>query len=412
MKWIAVALVILGLSACTTAAQSGANAPGVRTAAAEGSAIFAELDRRAGPEANVFVSPISVEQAFGLLHAGAAGETRAQLEAFFNWPPGEAADRALEQQRQALLRHGTGADIRLANAIWLSDSFRFRPSYLAATHELYDATAETLDFSADRVGSARRVNDWAEEKTKGLIKQVVTPQTFSDALAALLTNAVYFEAEWQTKFFGSEMRPFLFGDGREEPFHLMTQTAPFAFVERDDWHAIRLPYRGGRFAMDVILPKRREIMRTAPASRTLAVLDKALTDEAPHYAALELPRFEIDYNARLKSPLAALGLSLPFDPARADLSLTAEPGQRPLFVSEATHISKLQVYEEGTKAAAVTVLSVMVTGSRRLPEDPVPFIIDRPFVVVIRDLHTGETLFIGRIADPKPYTPPRPASED
>lgn len=403
--------VCLALAACTAAASP--TSPGSATPAAaeplaqaaDGHRLFAELDRRAGREGNVFLSPISVEQAFGLLHAGSAGETRAQLEAFFDWPAGEAADRALMRQRETLLGHGTDADIRLANALWLSDAFRFRPSYLAATREFYGATAETLDFAGDPTKSAQRVNRWAADKTNGLINKVVSPDLFTDALAALLTNALYFEANWQSKFPGFEMRPFLFGDGHEEPFRLMTQTQPFVLAEHRGWRAIRLPYRGGRFAMDVVMPDDREVMSAAPPRAILTALDVELSAGDPHHVALELPRFEIDYEISLKAPLAASGLAVPFDPDRADLSPMAEPGQRSLFVGDATHFTKLQVYEDGTKAAAVTVLSIMVVSAPALPENPVPFVVDRPFVAVIRDLETREVLFIGRIADPQPFTP-------
>jgi serpin B len=370
-----------------------------------GDRLFAELDRTAGPAENAFFSPISVEQAFGLLHAGAAGDTRSQLEAFFGWPAGEAADRELQRRRESLLGHGRDADIRLANALWLSDQFRFRTSYLAATRGLYDATAETLDFAGNAPGAAKRINGWASDRTNGLIEEIVSPESLVDDTAAMLTNALYFEAEWLHMFDGWERRPFLFGNGHEKPFHLMTQTDPFAVTRRDGWRAIRLPYRGGRFAMDVIMPERREAMGTAPAAELVAALDEALLGVEPRLVALALPRFEIDYDISLVDPLAAVGLTLPFDPSQADLSALAEPGQQPLYVKEATHITKLQVYEDGTKAAAVTTLRIVPTSGRLPREEPLPFVVDRPFVVVIRDLETHEVLFIGRIAAPQPFTP-------
>ncbi len=373
--------------------------------------LFAQLDSAAGPEDNVFVSPVSVDQAFGLLHAGAAGETRSQLEAFFGWPAGEAADRELERRRKDLLAHGTDADIRLANALWLSDRFRFRASYLAATRTRYDATAETIDFAGDAAGSARRINRWAADKTNGLIDQIISAEALADDTAALLTNALYFEAEWLHMFDGAARRPFLFGDGHEEPFHLMRQVDPFAVAEHAGWRAIRLPYRGDRFAMDVIMPTERRPMEAAPASDILAALDDALCREKPQMVDLALPRFEIEYDISLVEPLEVLGLTLPFDRNRADLSAMAEPGQMPLFVKEATHITKLQVYEDGTKAAAVTTLRIVPTAARIMPEDPLRFTVDRPFVVIIRDLASGQVLFLGRIAAPQPFTPERAEPE-
>jgi len=80
-------------------------------------------------------------------------------------------------------------------------------------------------------------------------------------------------------------------------------------------------------------------------------------------------------------------------------------------VKDATHITKLQVYEDGTKAAAVTVLRIVPTAARLAREQPLPFVVDRPFVAIIRDLRTGAVLFIGRIADPQPFTPAKADGE-
>jgi serine protease inhibitor len=410
MKKVLTLCCAVILAAC---AKMAPPEPSTASADASGSGgqLFTELDRAAGSEENVFYSPVSVEQAFGLLHAGTAGETRDQLAAFFGWPAGEAADRQLRLQRESLLAHRTDADIRLANALWLSNEFRFRPAYLDATRRHYDATAEVLAFRTSPAAAARRINGWAADRTNGLIDRIVSADALADDTAALLTNALYFEAEWQFKFDSAVQRPFLFGDGREQAFHLMLQTDPFAVAERAAWRAIRMPYRGGRFAMDVILPERRQAMAAAPAPEVLADFDEALTAAEPRLVALELPRFEVDYDIGLVEPLEALGLNLPFDRNRADLSAMAEPGQNPLYVKDATHITKLQVYEDGTKAAAVTTLRIVPTASRLPREDPIPFVVDRPFVVIIRDLQSRQILFLGRISTPQPFTPEAPESE-
>jgi len=53
--------------------------------------------------------------------------------------------------------------------------------------------------------------------------------------------------------------------------------------------------------------------------------------------------------------------------------------------------------ENGTEAAAVT--SVGAGGAER-PEPSQDFIVDHPFVAVIRDDQTGAVLFVGQIVDP------------
>lgn len=368
--------------------------------------LFAQIDSEAGATENVFYSPLSVEQAFGLLHAGSGGTTRAQLESVFGWPEGEAADAMLARQRESVLDHGTSADLRLANALWLSDAFAFRSSYLADTRRFYDATARELGFGPNEANeSARVINDWADENTDGMIPQVVTARDLTGGAVALLTNALFIEADWEHEFEDPALRPFLFGDGSERPFQLMQQTNQFALAERGRWRALRLPYEGDRFVMDVIMPERREVMETAPALDDIAALARQLGDAEPELVSVRLPKFEIEYEASLVNSLKSIGLTLPFDPEFADLYPMAEPGQRPLSVGGVRQLTRLQVFEEGTRAAAVTAISIVVTGARILPPHA-EFTVDRPFIVVIRDLQSGAVLFIGRIAAPDAYEAP------
>lgn len=83
----------------------------------------------------------------------------------------------------------------------------------------------------------------------------------------------------------------------------------------------------------------------------------------------------------------------------------AQPGQRPLYVDQFRHIAKLQVFDIGTRAAAVTVMRIVPTAARIEREEAMNFVVDRPFIAVIRDLERDEILFLGRIADPQPFEP-------
>lgn len=415
MKKILSALLPLTLSACIVPQAGETEAVGAPVdvmqpdlGVSNGSmALYAELDRKAGAANNVFFSPVSLEQAFGLLHAGSAGETRSQIEGFFGWPAGSATDEALMRQRKGLLAHGTQADIRLANALWTSKDWRFGTAYVRTARDLYDARVEALDFrpGAPSQASAKVINDWAADKTNNLISQIITPEQLADSTAALLTNALYFDAGWQTELEGGPTRNFLFGDGTERPFYFMQERDGFVTVRVDGWDAVRLPYAGGRFAMDVVMPAKRRIEATSPTATTIAALDKALGAGVTRFTDLQLPRFEIDYDGSVAAPLKALGLTLPFDRGRADLSGMTDGTANGLYVGEAYQISKLQVYEQGTRAAAVTVLRIVPVGARIVKEEPRPFIVDRPFTVVIRDLKSGAILFLGRIADPQPFEP-------
>lgn len=352
------------------------------------------LDAKAGPGQNLFYSPASIEQAFGVLALGAAGETKAQLEAVLP-PPRDATGLVFKDRN---------VEVRLANALWLSDRWRFRSGFVGDASRRYAATAETLDFSQPEA-TAQRINRWADTATEGLIPQVLSANDIDPDGAAFITNALYFDGLWETPFDGRETAPFLFGSGQDRPFTLMYDTMSLGLLEYQEWKAVRLPYANPRYAMDVIMPAQRTVMTAAPSSAEVAAMGRELRTATKRRVAMRLPQFEVDYDAGLIPALRAIGLTLPFDAVRADLSGIAEPGQRPLVVDAVQHIAKLQVFDIGTRAAAVTVLRIVPTAMRIETETPVPFTVDRPFIVVIRDLQRGEVLFLGRISDPQPFKP-------
>ncbi|WP_324741525.1 serpin family protein [Tsuneonella sp. CC-YZS046] len=399
-----VLLLPLAIAACAPAPEAGdpvrgeppaAVAPGKHGALA----LFPMLDAEAGRDENIVYSPASVSQAFGLLALGAGGETLAQLEAVL---PSPADAHALESNERDV-------EVSLANALWLSKDFRFRDSYLAAARNRYDATAERIDM-LQPAASADRINAWSNKETKGLIPSFISPDGITPDLVAVLTNAIYFEGKWQQKFTGGGKEPFLFGDGHEEPFHLMSQEMQRASAEKGGWRVLRLPYSNPRYAMDVIMPAQRKVMETAPPLDRIDMLSRAVEKAEPRPTRVRLPRFEIAWEDGLIPSLKALGLTLPFQRGKADLSRMVEPGQAPAYVSAVRQLAKLQMFDEGTKAAAVTGISIVVTSAPIQPPDLLEFTVDRPFLIVLRDLERDVVLFIGRIAAPEPYDMPKDGS--
>ena len=357
-------------------------------------ALLPVLDAAAGPEENVVFSPASINLAFGLLYEGAGGETKAQIGAILP-PPAEPLGFASK---------GDGVEVKVANALFLDRDFRFRDGYVDATRRIYDARAIAVDYSnAD--ASARTINAWASDATNGLIPEVISPVSIDEDMIAVLANALYFEGLWRTKLMGRVEQPFLFGDGSQRPFTFVTERFDTRYLKSDGWEAIRLPYSNERYAMDILIPSKREVMAAAPPAEFIETIKTGLDEAEASFVQVEIPQFETDYSQSLVEPLKALGLTLPFTTGLADLSAMVEPGQAPVKVSDVRHVTKLQVYDEGTKAAAVTTIAIVTTGARIEPRKPILFRADRPFIIVLRDLDRDAILFIGRIADPQPFEP-------
>lgn len=91
-----------------------------------------------------------------------------------------------------------------------------------------------------------------------------------------------------------------------------------------------------------------------------------------------------------------MGMPLAFT-GNADFSGIAK-GNEPLWIDNIIHKAFVSVDEEGTEAAAAT--AVLMTGAGPDQPKPVNFIIDRPFIFLIRDTETGTILFMGRVLNP------------
>ena len=413
MKRLSVILATLAVAACQP--QPANNRSGQTDFAAKphsaGSdplAIFSMLESEAAPGDNIVYSPMSTTQAIGIVQLGARGETATQIEAVLDIREGEAGAKHLKGIREALVRDTQGATVRIANALFLADDYRFAPAYLDVASRLFGAETDTLDFKRQPNQAVAIMNDWANKATEGLVPQIVDQANLNREAATYLANATFFEGEWRQTFRGGRNAPFLFGDGSEREFHLMDGKFSVPFAEVRGWRAVRLEYgsqgkiEGARFVMDVMMPTRREANIPPLGVEAIAEIAAELGTAAPRNVLVEMPRFEADMRRDLIEPLRALGLTLPFDLDHADLSGMSAPDSKRLYIEEAFQVAKLQVYEQGTKAAAVTV-AVPVPVSMPPPFEGIQFTVDRPFVFAIRDLETDTVLFVGRIASPDSY---------
>jgi serpin B len=108
-----------------------------------------------------------------------------------------------------------------------------------------------------------------------------------------------------------------------------------------------------------------------------------------------LPRFKVEAAFRLDAALQALGMTDAFDVRRANFA--GMDGIDMLFISAVLHKAFVEVNEEGTEAAAATVV---VMESKGPPQDPPVFRADHPFLLLLRENSTGSIVFLGRVVDP------------
>lgn len=352
---------------------------------------------RGNPTANVVVSPLSASMALGMTMTGATGAARQGMGQVLGLE-GMSAGQAGAGYRGliALLRgHDPKMDLRLANSIWTAQRYPVRPGYAAAAHRDFAATVRSLDFADP--GAAATINRWVRNGTDGKIAGIIKPP-IPPTTAMYLLDAVYFHGRWLEPFDPGETTtsPFTRADGSRIDVAMMHESDVVAYFETPEARGIELPYGHSGYVMTVILPVRGTLLHRLIASLDSATWRRWLAAESSTYLALSLPRFRLQSTRSLKRALTALGMRAAFRPGRADFS-GVSPSGRQLFISHVLQTTYVNVDEQGTKAAAATSVE---QGATSAPPPRVRFIVDRPFLVAIRERSSGTILFLAAIGAP------------
>lgn len=413
-RWIGVlAASILAISGCAVSEAADAPPPAeVKQVAAGVNSLGMKLlpVLSGGEHGNLFFSPFSIHIAFAMPFAGAAGETRAEMEKTFAYPvDGKGVLAALygDFLKSFPGFGGTPAasdyKLALANAIWAEKGYPFAASYMDLVKTTFASQISLVDFTAEYARIRSEINAWVENQTQSRIKDLI-PEGVLNALTRLvLVNAVYFKGTWESEFpkKATADAPFLVDGKTEKNVPMMRQTGNFRYAASDAFQTLRLPYKGGTLAMYVFLPRERggiAALETALAAKPMADWLGGL-DEAE--VRVSLPKFRMESGFSLVEALKGLGVELAFNEKKADFTRMLDPdkakGEPGLFISAALHKAFVAVDEEGTEAAAATAVVMETKSMKPLP---VEFKADHPFLFGIVHEPTTTVLFLGRVRSP------------
>jgi serine protease inhibitor len=355
--------------------------------------LFREIHAQEEPGKNLFISPLSVAMALGMTYNGAVGATYEAMQETL-----ELQGLSLEEVNQSYrglidLLAGLDPTVEwlLGNSIWYREGFEVRPEFLEVNQEYFDAEVAALNFASP--DAAPTINDWVSEKTNGRIEEIVDDPISPD-IVMFLINAIYFKADWTVQFDPDLTvdRPFTLADGSQKQVPMMTypDVVEVGYFSDQQVEALDLPYGGGAYSMTILLPAEAgdigALVESLDAERWAAIVAGLVTSEFN----VVMPKFTLEYELLMNDVLKALGMEIAFTPA-ADFSKIA-PG---IWIYYVKHKTFVDVYEEGTEAAAVTVVA-MGLGA------PAVVQVDRPFLFVIRENFSGTILFMGLIMDPAP----------
>jgi serine protease inhibitor len=346
---------------------------------------------------NIMISPFSITSALSMTLNGAAGETFEAMRSALRYDgkPLEEINDTYLKLMEDMVPVDPRVIMEIANSVWVEKKFTPKQAFINALVEWYLAEVKGIDVTDP--GAVGMVNDWIADKTHDKIQDML--QSLPDNLAMLLVNAVYFKGKWRHQFDKDDTsdRPFYVTPDDPVDVPMMYQKQNFAVAGSENATLIELPYGQGNYSMVIMLPD--EGVSPADAALTLTPENwTAWMDDlsvATREVELYMPRFRYEYKRSLNNDLAALGMGIVFDPYNADFSNINDILQ--LYITDVLHQTFIETNEEGTEAAAATVVIVGVTS---IPP-PTPVInINRPFLYFIRETTTGTIVFMGQVTDP------------
>ena len=357
-----------------------------------------------GEPGNLFYSPYSISLALAMTWAGAKGQTetdmakalgftlpQAQLHPAFN-----GLDLALASRgKNAKASDGKGFRLTIANALWGQIGYPFEQPFLDTLALNYGAGMHIVDYETDPAGAVDLINGWVDTHTEGKIDKIVTVDNVNADTRLVLTNAIYFNAAWQTPFEEKDTKQGAFTkvDGSSTNVDMMHLFLETGFAQDDTYKATVLPYDGGELSMVVVMPEVGTLdafEASLDAARVSQIVDGVTHSE--YGVDLTFPKFKFDASFGLKKALTAMGMGIAFD--GADFTGISSKGS--LVIQDVLHKAFVNVNEAGTEAAAATAV---IAGETSAPE-PATMLVDHPFLFLIRDNATGAILFVGRVEDP------------
>ncbi|KAL6471811.1 hypothetical protein MHYP_G00204610 [Metynnis hypsauchen] len=350
------------------------------------------------PQENVVLCPHGVATVLGMLLLGADGKTKHQLLSGLKYKK-KGPYKMLQKLHKTLTSKSSADLVTIANALFTQKGFDMHNDFLATNRDNFLAHNHALDYGNPQQ-AADVINDWIRNRTKGHIQSLVRADMFDPVLTRLVViNSIYFKGLWKSRFQAqnTKMRSFTGGDGKTYKVHMMSQLSVFNMgvantTDGVKYRVIELPYHGNSMSMFIALPSEEATPLRAILSHlstaTVKGWTKLMRQGKIH---LLLPKFTAEAEVDLEGPLTALGIKDIFAEGKADFRhLSSEP----VYVSKALQKAKIEVNEDGTKAAAATAAILLARSS------PPWVAVDRPFLFLIRHNPTGTILFAGQINKP------------
>lgn len=338
---------------------------------------------------NIMFSPTSLNFALGMIAEGAKGETKEILDDYLGTNDFAAYAKEYLDKIKAYNTedesYGYQSKVKIADAVWVDNGLTLQEKFKNTVSDSFGAEVEAVDFSAAKK-TCDVINSWCDKNTEGLIPKIITPDLINDNTGLCLTNSLYFESGWSGEPWNVSDTEESFG--KKEKTKYMTCIGD-RYYENDKATAFGRDYANG-LSFIGILPN-------DEGDFNLEDLDiGGLLKSNPEYDEVDckMPKLNFETSTVLNDMLSSLGLDNLFS-SNADFSGITDQN---VNVDTILQKTKLELDENGTKAAAVTAVT-MECMSAAVEKEPIIKTVEltRPFAFLIYDRSNDEILFIGKV---------------
>jgi len=281
----------------------------------------------------------------------------------------------------------------VANAAWFKEQFPFREDYVNKVKECFNGEVDRF-ISVDQL--VDEVNGWVENKTNGLIKNMLSRDDVPDDTVAIIATVIYFKGFWLKEFEPYGEISFWTGSKWVSVKAMHVYEASLKIVRDSNYIAVEIPYRDTNISMVIVMPSDFSRAIVEYKELVLRALEKIDNSKPVTSTHLVMPKFNVTFRSNLNNYLKEMGIREVFKPGRADLTRMAIVKRGSIYVDRVIHQAVIKVNEKGTEAAAATVIIIRAS----LPSYLEEVVIDKPFIYLIRDKTSGVILFIGHVVDP------------
>ncbi len=338
---------------------------------------------------NAFVSPYSLELALTMAYLGSDGKTKQEMANVLKLNNLNIED--IQERSINLMNYLSGSDdieLLIANAFYLKEEFPFLDSFIEKGQNYFEAEINNLPENG------KVINDWANEKTKGKITEIIDQGPIDASIIAILLNAVYFNADWKNQFHeGSTRKKTFYGVNGETEKNMMHRKGNYFHLNEDNLKAVKLEYKNDNFSFYAFMP---EDLNYFYKNFDRAYFTKIKDQMEMRQIDLYFPKFKLEKNLNLNQNLKNLGINQAFSSSSANFAnlVDLKKINQNVYISGVAQNTFIEVSEKGTEAAAVTT----ITASKTSVQAPPPVIeFNRPFIFIIEEKETNTILFAGQL---------------